>query len=213
MSSFLVISLIGMSGCGKTYWAQKLAQQGLQFFCCDDLIEEKLSPQLKKLGFKGIADVAKWMGQPYEKKYKKRAATYLSCEKEVMQEILDNIKQGLAKNTIIDTTGSFIYTGEKICRQLKNYTKMVYLPIPKHIKNQMLEQYFKDPKPIIWGKIFNQKNKENNKKALCRCYPKLLNFRRKLYQRYADINLNYDTLRKKNLTVKNFINWVSRNSI
>ena len=36
------ISIVGMSGSGKTYWSKKLESEGFKRFCCDDLIEEKL---------------------------------------------------------------------------------------------------------------------------------------------------------------------------
>ena len=98
MQKPLIVCIIGMSGSGKTYWSKKLARNGFTCLCCDDLIEEKLSPKLVKLGFKGTADVSKWMEQPYEIHYQKNAAEYLKCEIEVMQEILENSGSGPALN-------------------------------------------------------------------------------------------------------------------
>ncbi|MEK7623365.1 MAG: hypothetical protein AAB408_01700 [Patescibacteria group bacterium] len=67
----LVLTLIGMSNVGKSFWSQKLADVGFSRYCCDDLIETKLAPQLLAQGYKGIADVAAWLGLPYEPQFKK----------------------------------------------------------------------------------------------------------------------------------------------
>jgi len=76
-----IISLIGMSGAGKTYWSKKLAKTGFDRICVDNIIEEKLAPSLRKLGFLGIQDMAIWMGQPYEQYYQTRAGEYLNQER------------------------------------------------------------------------------------------------------------------------------------
>jgi len=44
----MTISLVGMSGTGKTYWSKQLESKGFKRFCCDDLIGEKLGTVLKK---------------------------------------------------------------------------------------------------------------------------------------------------------------------
>ncbi|MDA2921939.1 hypothetical protein MYX07_01595 [Patescibacteria group bacterium AH-259-L07] len=80
----MILSLTGMSGSGKTYWSQKLTDHGFSRICCDDLIEEKLAPELVKLGYSGIADVAAWLGQPYEPKFKENEAQYLKFEKQIL---------------------------------------------------------------------------------------------------------------------------------
>ena len=58
------LSLIGMSGAGKSYWAQKLADAGFRVIGIDDRIEEKLAPELAAGGHSGIGGVAAWMGWP-----------------------------------------------------------------------------------------------------------------------------------------------------
>src|SRR5437868_5591313 len=122
------ISLIGMSGSGKTYWSKKMEKKGFIRFCCDDLIENKLHEELKSLGYKGgIKDLAKWMGQPYEKKYRITSKKYVSIEKQVMKEVLNTVEKQFDKNLIIDTTGSVIYTGNRILERLKNLTKVIFL--------------------------------------------------------------------------------------
>ena len=55
------LSLIGMSGSGKSHWSKKLTAYGFKAFHCDDLIEELLTEDL--LGADGIPlSVGEWMG-------------------------------------------------------------------------------------------------------------------------------------------------------
>ena len=195
------ISLVGMSGSGKSLWAKRLAEMGWKNYCVDDLIEEKLEPELKALGFSGIADVARWLGQPWGKQYNENQKKYLSFEKEVMKKILGTmmtpnsfrlplVLQGKGKtNIVIDTTGSVIYTGTKILNQLKTKTKIIYLATPPAVQNKMLSLYLKDLKPVIWGKKFNQSPDETNRVALERCYPKLLKFRSNVDNRHLNKHL------------------------
>ena len=70
----MVITFIGMSSVGKSAWSTKLEElKGFRRYCCDDLIEKYLGPEFKALGYLGINDVSRWMGQPYDQRYKKTA--------------------------------------------------------------------------------------------------------------------------------------------
>lgn len=57
---------------------------------------------IKAHGYRGIRDVAKWMGQPYEPQFLENQAAYLQCEKEVMAEIITMLETGVAGNMVID---------------------------------------------------------------------------------------------------------------
>src|ERR1700722_13745950 len=78
------LSLIGMSGAGKSYWAQKLACAGFRVTSIDDRIEEKLAPELAAGDHRGIGGVAAWMGWPDDPAYRDRENKYLDCEIESM---------------------------------------------------------------------------------------------------------------------------------
>lgn len=115
------LSLIGMSGSGKSYWSKKLQEQkGFKRFCSDDLIEKKLSSELKKFGYSGLHDVAKWLGQPFNLQNEERSRKYLYFEKEAMREILKAIEHSnnYNENIVVDTTGSVIYTEKWILEKL-----------------------------------------------------------------------------------------------
>jgi len=109
----MYLSLIGMPGTGKTYWARKLADIGFQVFFCDMEIEEKLSKNL--ITSDGVRiTVGEWMGLPDSVDYQSRENMYLNYEIEIMQKILGEFEiQGRfsTDNVVIDTTGSVIYSG------------------------------------------------------------------------------------------------------
>ncbi|MFQ5799980.1 MAG: hypothetical protein ACE5H0_14990, partial [Bacteroidota bacterium] len=122
--------MIGMSGTGKTHWANKLEEKGFRKFSCDELIEVRLREDLFKEGLKGgINDVSRWMGQPYEERYAQRSRRYLELEAETLTEILQQIENDLPSDVdvVVDTTGSVIYMHEDILNKLTTLTRIVYL--------------------------------------------------------------------------------------
>lgn len=199
----MIISLIGMSGSGKSYWSKQLEKVGFKRICCDDLIEEKLSEELKKLGYSGIADVSKWMGQPYEPQFKKTSSQYLAYENLVMEEIYSFLEEN--KKIVVDTTGSVIYTNAKTLENLKKLTKIIYLKVPESVEKEMFNLYITDPKPVVWGNSFNKKSAETNLNALKRCYPDLLSYRSKQYEKLAKVTMDYHKLRNKNFGISHFL--------
>ena len=208
----MFITLIGMSGSGKSHWSKRLVEDhGFRHFCCDDLIEEQLEPVLRDKGYSGLEDIAKWMGQPYEPRGMENQQRYLNCEIAVMQEILKYLNKYMhdhSHDVVIDTSGSVIYTGEDICRGLTKYTRVVYLEVPETFHEQMLETYLESPKPVIWGDVFEQKSGETNEAAIARCYPELLRSRARLYREFADVTVEYETHRDSNFSTDAFLKYV-----
>ena len=205
----MIISLIGMSGTGKTHWAKKLINHGFLHLSCDDLIEKKLEPELSKYGYKGLEDVGRWMGQPYEPSYKDASKKYLEKEGEVVEEILDHI-QTVPNGTdiVIDTTGSVVYLQEKILNKLKLWTTVIYLEVPKQVEKEIYNMYLLHPKPVIWGDSFKKRDHETNAQALARCYPDLLKFRKKRYEKLADMTIYYHSLRKGTFGSQDFLSLI-----
>jgi len=169
------LSLIGMAGSGKSYWSRKLSRQGFTRFCCDDMIADKLAPELKKPDGNTM-NVSEWMGFPYEPYYAEHESRYLAYEIEVMSEILkylehpDNIGE---QSIVIDTTGSVIYTGHKILIELERLTTVVHFETPPEVQGQLLKEYISKPHPMLWQNTFTKKPHESRKQALIRCYPRL----------------------------------------
>ncbi len=189
----LLLSIVGMSNVGKTFWSNKLSKIGFQHVNCDDRIEDEIRPELKKLGYKGIADMAKWLGQPYDKQFRTNQKKYLDLEIKTMQEVFDEFEKGV-QNMIIDTTGSVIYTGEEMCTKLKRSSIIIYIEATPEMKAKMFKNFIKHPKPLIWGKSFDKNKGESNVNSLERCYPKLLEYRSSFYNRYADVVIPYEEL-------------------
>ncbi|MCH7759070.1 amino acid permease [Patescibacteria group bacterium] len=102
---------------------------------------------------------------------------------------------------IIATFTSYLTIG----LTLKKYTTVVYLKISKSGQIEMFKQYLKDPKPVIWGDSFRKSKGESNQAALEKCYPKLLQRRAELYQKYADCTLDVQILNKNNFSLNDFL--------
>jgi len=187
------LSLIGMSGSGKSYWALKLARHGFKRFCCDELIAARLAPQLRKADGT-IASLGEWMGFPYESHYEEREAKYLACEIEVVSHILEHLErpESIAdENLVIDTTGSVIYTGKNILEGLRKHTTVVRIATPPEVRGKMLKAYVANQRPVLWGGLYSIRPNETNEEALVRCYPGLLTARELLYERHSDVTIDY----------------------
>lgn len=208
MKERLFISLIGMSNGGKTYWSKRLEEKGFRRYCCDDLIEDQLGPELKVLGYAGIQDVAKWMGQPFDPQYPETSRKYLDFEGEVVSEVLERVGRSKARRVVIDTTGSIIYLAEDILQELSERTRVVYLETPDNVKDEMYKAYLENPKPVIWGESFTRVSGEINMQTLGNCYPRLLAYRAERYARLAHVTLGFRDLRDPNFTVDNFMDRV-----
>ncbi len=205
----LVLSFIGMSNIGKTYWSKKLQDVGFEHINCDHLIEKKLAPVLKKSGYVGIEDVSKWMGQPYDERFFANQNKYLSVEKEVMAEIFSEVKKNNCGNKIIDTTGSVIHTGEHVTEILQQYSLVSYLEASADMKEQMFQKYLEEPKPVVFGHVYHQEKGETQRQALGRCYRELFSLRSALYVEYADVVIPRATI-AENMTISQFISLIKQ---
>jgi shikimate kinase len=201
-------SFIGMSGAGKSHWAEKLASAGFRVIRVDDRIEKKLAPELAAGGYKGIAGVAAWMGWPDQPTYREREQKYLAREVESMNEALDEMEAAGKEGIILDTTGSVAYTGEEICRRMQNQTTVVYLEAPPKEEKILIARYLSDPKPVLWGDQFVPSPGESAKDSVARCYPQLIAHRKKLYEKYAHRVISIEHLRKTNPDARSFLEYL-----
>lgn len=207
-SNKLAVSLIGMSNTGKSYWSEKFTELNFEPIHCDDLIEAKLASELKARGYSGIADVSRWMGQPYDKRFAANQQKYLDCERDVISETILKLKAENLGNVVIDTTGSFVHLENDICSQLQLCSLIVCIEATKDMQDKMFKLYIEKPKPVIFGDIFSVKKGETGRQALKRCYPELLDYRSRLYRQYADVVISRDAV-ADNLAVDKFVSLVS----
>ena len=200
------LSLIGMSGAGKSHWAQKLTRAGFRTLSIDDRIEKKLAPDLAAGGYRGIGGVAAWMGWPDQPAYRQREQKYLACEIEAMREALDEIElKSEDEGIVLDTTGSVIYTGDEICRRLQNLTVVAYLTASPEQEELLIARYLSDPKPVLWGDQFSPRAGESARDAIARCYPQLIAYRKKLYERYAHRIVPMERLRAPGMDARGIL--------
>ncbi len=202
------MTIIGMSNIGKTFWSKRLSEQGFKHIDCDKILEEKLEPELKKFGFEGLSEIAKWLGQPYEKQFRKNEEIISELEKEIIRNILDGLENH-NQNVIIDTPGSIIYTGEETCSELKDKTTIIYIEATPEMKEAMFQNFLKNPKPIIWQNSYKKSENESEYDSLARYYPELLAYRTSKYEKYADIIIPYHTL-KEDMTTEEFLEKISQ---
>ena len=199
------LSLIGMSGAGKSHWAQKLAGAGFRVISIDDRIEKKLAPELAAGGYRGIGGVAAWMGWPDQPAYREREKKYLECEVKSMDEALDEIQASGEEGTVLDTTGSVVYTGEEICQRMQSLTTVAYLGASPAEEELLIARYLSDPKPVLWDAQFDQRPGETTHEAIARCYPQLIASRKKLYERYAHRVVSMERLRDLHPDARGFL--------
>ena len=204
------LSLIGMAGSGKSYWSMKLVEHGFRRFCCDDLIAAKLDPELTRPDGTTM-ELGQWMGFPYEPHYRERESKYLTYEIEVLTEILEYLesrKSNPEEKIVLDTTGSVIYTEERILRRLRRYTTVIYLSIPPEVRRQMLKAYVSNPHPMLWRNVFSKEPDETEQEALARCYPRLVVARERLYEHYANVTIDYYRRNEEGFGVSDLLNVV-----
>jgi shikimate kinase len=192
----LALTLIGMSNVGKSFWSTHLAEEAdFNAIGCDDLIEAELGSVLQDAGFNGgITDMAKWMGQPYDPQFTANQHTYLDLETMTMRRTIERLTQSsLNGNTVVDTTGSVVHTGDKIAEELAKNSTVVYLEATPSMRQKMFELYIAEPKPVVWGDVYTQREDEMPSEALSRSYPELLARRSGLYQRMAHVAIPRET--------------------
>jgi shikimate kinase len=191
----LRLALIGMSGVGKTFWTERLAQAGHPSICCDDRIEQRLRSRLEEGGHAGIHGVASWMGWPDRPIYAQREAEYLTEEIATLDEVLTDLERNPSRELILDTTGSVIYTGNNLLRRLRRQMTIVYLVASAEEQQLLMDRYLHDPKPVLWRGAFQPRPRETPRETVARCYPTLIAARRQSYEALAHCRVPVAELR------------------
>jgi len=194
----LRLALIGMSGAGKTFWTRCIAATGVPAISCDDIIEEKLAPQLAAGGYSdsGINGVAAWMGWPDSPAYAEREAQYLAEEVATLDEILGGLERNRGQSLVLDTTGSVIYAGNHLLHRMRKLMTVVYLAASDGEQQLLIERYLSDPKPVLWRGAFQATTGETPRETVARCYPHLMTARRQSYAAIAHATLPVAALRE-----------------
>jgi len=191
-SGNLRLAFIGMSNIGKSYTAKRVADR-FEFTLVevDKLIWEEL-------GHDDMASFAEWQGQPYSKGYSEREYKSIGLETTATQKAL----RINSPNTILDTTGSVIYTGDNVLKELSRTHYVVYIQATEQALERLKLQYFQQPKPLIWKNYFEQVPGQSDKDAVLASYPKLLKARAESYESLADTVLSSEYILDPGVTVE-----------
>ncbi len=189
------LALVGMSGTGKTFWSRRLADAGNRVVSCDDLIVRRLAEHLPEGDSARINDLAAWMGWPDSATYAEREAQYLAEEIGALDEVLSGIENNPDESLILDTTGSVIYTGNNLLLRMRRDMIVVYFEASAAERQLLIERYLSDPKPVLWRGAFLPRAGESPKDTVARCYPSLLEARRRSYEVLAHVTLPVAELR------------------
>ncbi|MFW5774834.1 MAG: shikimate kinase [Chitinivibrionales bacterium] len=206
----LRISLIGMSGTGKSFWSFQLAARNFVRYGCDDMIERHLARQI--FGREKAFDMGKWLGFPYDPGYHDRERLYLAREVEVLVDIFHTLGSDETvgqQPTVIDTTGSVIHTGRSVLDELSQKTTIVHLETPPEVLKRMRAAYLRHPRPVLWAQHFTRGQDETNQQALARCYEHLLVNRERQYRQYANKTIGWDQRHRPDFSIEDFIHTVT----
>jgi shikimate kinase len=206
------LALIGMSGSGKTFWTKKLAEKGAAAVFCDDQIEQRLAPRLGPGGYCGINGVAAWMGWPDSLTYAEREAEYLAEEIHTLDEVLQELEKKPEKSLVLDTTGSVIYVGNHLLMRLRRQMTIVYLAATEQERQLLIERYLNDPKPVLWRGAFQAKSGETPRETVARCYPALIEARRRSYETLAHCTVQVAALRDASVDADAFLKMIQTQS-
>lgn len=185
------LCLVGMSGVGKSFWAQRLAvERRFVRHDCDGAIAAALADIVSAApGEAPVHALGRWMGMPWSPAYAAREAQYLALEERVTSAALCAASAGTGRH-VIDATGSVVYLSAALRTALREGCRIVYLRSPEAACSVMLERYLKEPKPVVWTGAFESRNERHPADALPRCFAELLRRRDELYAALAHVVLD-----------------------
>lgn len=191
-----------MSNIGKSHRTHQIKRlKGFKTKEIDDQIGEAL-------GLKSLEEMAEWMGQPYTERFLMYQKKYLDAEEKLTQSAIENAEG----NFLIDTTGSVVYLSDNLHQKLSENFLVVQFDAAPSMREEMTKAFFEHPKPIIWGESFQRNSKESKDDALKRCYPSLLELRRKKYFELSDIIIPGEVSRHPDISAGRFFE-ILRNSL
>lgn len=208
----MIISFIGFSGTGKSYWSRKLQDElGYEHYCCDEEIARQLSDESDQ-SLRGTSDVANWMGSPRDPESKEKEAHYLELENISLERLCEALQQRQSQGemVVLATTGSFVYCRPELIHQLKELSTLVHLQLSDTQVAEALKTYREDPKPIIWDGHFSLSDGETFDEALERSFFALVRARQQKYLELADVTLPYEFHKKSGLEVQSLMLEVKR---
>lgn len=184
----LRLSFVGMANCGKSYRSRTLTEEkDFLWYQVDDDIA-------RALGLADVHEVATWMGYPASSSYPEREQRYLELEGQFTSQAA---MSSHGKNLVFDTTGSVIHLASSALEALSAHTLVVHLDVGDNSLEELLQRFFKHPKPVAWSGFWSQEPGESAEEAIRRSYPALLKERLARYRALAHLTISAHELRDR----------------
>lgn len=153
------VTLMGMSGVGKSYLSDKLAGRGWARYGCDD---EIASTFLTEALAGGVGDMATFLGKlgnpakggldPAE--FRRRQQLYMDGEMQSLRAATQAL-QNTARDFVIDSTGSLCEVeDETLLADLGGRTLFVYIQASTDEEAEILRRAEEFPKPLYFPPAF-----------------------------------------------------------
>ncbi len=183
--NFSKLCLIGMSGVGKSFWAEKFHAKDYQVVSCDQLICEHILQKIDS-NEKIISCLGTWLGFPWQAGFNQREAIYLDLENEYMFDLSSKISE---LPTLLDSTGSLIYCSSKTLHQVKSNFLVIYLKLSSEQTEKIISSYSSNPRPILWNNHFPKELDTPTALEIKQQLKLLINERETRYQDLADLTI------------------------
>lgn len=189
----------GMSNVGKGHSATLLRKEmGFVHYEVDAVIGNDL-------GLSTMDELTQWLyptpeTPPDDLEVQANTAKYLELEDRLTKAVpLDT-----GQNLVLDTTGSLAHLKTMTDWLPKNFL-VVYLRVLESQFDLMFDRFIAEPKPVIWGHLYDPADNETTEATYKRCYPKLLKYRDERYAQLAHVTLHRDIENHAKLTAESFL--------
>jgi hypothetical protein len=158
------VTLLGMSGVGKTHLSRMLAEQGWVHYSCDYLIgtkymRDELAADAARISKKDISNLSAFIGKPGDPakggldlaEYKRRQNLYYEAECQSLRDVIAALKEAGTHNFVNDSTGSLCeIRDDKIVDEVGKRTLFVYIKASREEEKRVLERARRHPKPMYF---------------------------------------------------------------
>lgn len=162
------ISLIGMSGVGKSYISAKLGEWGWFNYSCDHLIGTKyladqVSGDMTADNIQSLSEFVGQIGDPAKggvglDEFKRRQQMYYDAECAVLKDLpeeFDHAERNMYTSFVNDSSGSMCEVeDEEVLRGVGEKTLMVYLKVRQEDHADILRRAIEYPKPLFFPPAF-----------------------------------------------------------
>lgn len=159
------ITLMGMSGVGKSHTASKLGEWGWHNYSCDYLIGSKyladvLSAEISAGNIASLSEFVGQIGDPAKggtglKEFSRRQRQYYDAECAVLRDIGLGIEKAGETHFVNDSSGSMCEVeDEAILAEVGRRSVFVYLKVAQEDHAEILRRAIQYPKPLFFPSEF-----------------------------------------------------------